>query len=468
MSERVPDKPAEDSDLPGAIERILFARVELWVVAVLLLLGCLLSIGFGAAVLDAERDKWRFGQISRTALAVAEIPGTLKKILKPPREELRASDKYETDPSGWSFPSGKPVKLSGYLLLSRYDGTESRQKVELVSLPAMRVVHTWTPLASELMKKVKDITHFEYHTNWDDKHFREIHPWIEETGDLIVKDYDSPLFRINPCGKPVWTLQSAIFHHSIEGDEDGNLWIPSVATKHTLANLSSKFRDDSIAKVSQSGKLLYSKSVAQILVDHGFANWLFSNAMFNWDAIHLNDIQPVMQDSKYWKKGDVFLSLRNLSTIMLYRPKTDEIVWMRRGPWISQHDVDIIDDHTIGIYDNAVQDRGGAPFFDDSSQIVFYDLDTHEVTRPLEKMMRQNHIKTWLEGLFTRLPDGSTLIEPSMDGRLLILNPKVGISATYLNRARDGYLYHLGWSRYIDQAKGDVIMRNLKKVRCNA
>ena len=467
MSQRVPGKPAEDSDPPGTIERVLFARVELWVVMVLLLFGCLLAIGFGAAVLDAERDKWQFGRISQAALTLAEIPGTAKKLLKPPME-LRASERYESQLAGWNFPSGTPVGLRGYLLLSYYDGTEKRQKIKMLSLPTMRVIYTWAPLASELFKDVKDLSRFEYHTIWDNEHFREIHPWLEDNGDLIAKDNLSPLFRIDPCGRPVWHVQSTVFHHAIEGDADGNLWIPSIASKHTLSNMSNKFLEDAIAQVNGSGKLLYLRSIAQILVDHGYANWIFSNGMFNRDPIHLNDIQPVLKDTKYWKKGDLFLSLRNQSTVMLYRPKTDEIVWMKRGPWISQHDVDIVDDHTIGIYDNAVQDRGAGPFFSDTSQIMFYDFETLKVILPLENAMRENQIKTWLEGLFTRLPDGSTMIETSMEGRLLIFDPKGKISAAYVNRARDGYVYHLGWSRYIDQAKGDAIVRNLQKVRCNA
>ena len=67
------------------------------------------------------------------------------------------------------------------------------------------------------------------------------------------------------------------------------------------------------------------------------------------DPIHLNDIQPVDFDGDYWKKGDVFLSIRNQSMIMLYRPSTNQIIWIGNGPYLHQHDVDIIDDHRIAI-----------------------------------------------------------------------------------------------------------------------
>ena len=61
MADRGGDRPKNEPASPGAIERVLFSRVELWVVLVLLFLGCLFVIGFGAAVLDAERQKGRFG-----------------------------------------------------------------------------------------------------------------------------------------------------------------------------------------------------------------------------------------------------------------------------------------------------------------------------------------------------------------------------------------------------------------------
>jgi hypothetical protein len=452
----------------GAIERILFARVELWVVVLLLLLGCLLGIGFGAAVLDAERQDFRLGPVSRAALAVAEIPRTAKRILTQNSDlVVPNSDRDPVRTTGWIFPSGRITGPDGYILLSRYDGTEKRQKIELVSLPSMQTVHSWTPDASELLKDVTQVSRFAEVTNWDDSRFREIHPWIEENGDLIAKDVYSPLFRIDPCGRRLWILQDAAYHHSTEADAEGNLWVPSVAERPTLENVSDRFREEMISKISPAGKLLFSRSVAQILVRHGYANWLFT--VPHDDPIHLNDIQPVLADGPYWKKGDLFLSMRNISAVMLYRPSTDEIVWIKRGPWIAQHDVDVLDDHRIGIYNNAVEERSRRnPYFSGTSRLVVYDFSTGNSRTLLQGAMVRSKFRTWVEGLFTRLPDGSTLVEDPTAARLVIFNPDRSIAAEYVNRAKDGFRYHLGWSRYIEKAKGDVIVTNLRKARCNA
>ena len=177
----------------------------------------------------------------------------------------------------------------------------------------------------------------------------------------------------------------------------------------------------------------------------------------------------MLADGRYWKKGDLFLSLRNISTILLYRPSTDEILWFKRGPWIAQHDVDILDDHRISVYDNDAQARtSGARFIASSSQVMVYDFATEKVSLPLQRAMNDNAVRTRAEGLATQLPDGSTLIEDPDDARLIIFRADGAIAAQYVNRAKDGWLYRLGWSRYIDQASGDIALNNLRKVRCNA
>ena len=70
---------------------------------------------------------------------------------------------------------------------------------------------------------------------------------------------------------------------------------------------------------------------------------LFSVGEKIFKEIHLNDIQPVNFDGDYWKKRRCFLSLRHQSMIILFRPKTNQIIWKGVGKQFLQHDVDIID-----------------------------------------------------------------------------------------------------------------------------
>lgn len=451
------------------MEKFLFSKVEVWVVILLLLIGALAGIGFGAAVLDAERETGRFGAISQTAHTIAEIPDTAKRLLS--RDKLLlvySNEPFEGKADGWNFPSGPLTGLSGYILLSRYDGTEKRHEISLLSLPGMRLEHEWILDVSKLLADVDHVSPFSDSTNWNQSHFREVHPWLMANGDMIVKDHYSPLFRVNPCGDGLWLIDDQVFHHSTEADADGNFWIPSLAERQSLKRSKSSFHEDLITKISPDGKILYSASVARILLRNGYTNWLFANGMYNDDPTHLNDIEPVRVDGPYWRKGDIFLSLRNISTIMQYRPSTGEIIWMKRGPWLSQHDVDILDDHRISIYDNNAQDRGAGVYFDGNSHIMIYDFVTGKVSLAFEDVMKSNNIRTSDAGLFAELPDGSALIEDVTDARLLIARPDGKIAAEYVNRAKDGDVYHLGWSRYIGKQQGDAILNAMKKVKCDA
>ena len=70
------------------------------------------------------------------------------------------------------------------------------------------------------------------------------------------------------------------------------------------------------------------------------------------DPIHVNDIEPVLHDGPYFKRGDLFISARNGSWIMHYRPATGKVIRMLEGPFYSQHDVDIESDSTLTVFNN--------------------------------------------------------------------------------------------------------------------
>ena len=48
----------------------------------------------------------------------------------------------------------------------------------------------------------------------------------------------------------------------------------------------------------------------------------------------------------------MFLSIRNRSVIIHFRPSTNKVLRVINGPFISQHDVDILNDSTISVFNN--------------------------------------------------------------------------------------------------------------------
>jgi hypothetical protein len=450
------------------MQKLMFAKIELWLVLLLAVLGVAGLIGYGAILLAAERFG-SFGSAGQSAVALAEVPTTLRRLLREDKAiQIYAPERFAAKPTGWGLPSGPPdPPLNGYVLLSRYDGTIARHVIELVRLDGFEVVHRWVPDADALLDGVSRASAFADYNNWNAAHFREIHPFPMPNGDLIVKDHFSPLFRIDACARRVWVQDDRMFHHSTEADADGNLWIPALTEPYDIARVADDFFEDQITKVTPEGRVVFQRSVASMLMDHGMGMMLFSNETYRFDPTHLNDIQPVLADGPYWKKGDVFLSLRNLSMVVLYRPSTDAIVWSKVGPWTSQHDIDILDDHRIAIYDNDVEDRGAGTVFDGASDVMVMDFATGEVSRRLVSVMEAEQIRTVSGGLYTELPGKRAMIEDVQDARLLIVSEDGKIEAEYMNRAENGRIYQLGWSRYLDQAYGDKLLAAVTKVDCN-
>ena len=80
-------------------------------------------------------------------------------------------------------------------------------------------------------------------------------------------------------------------------------------------------------KIKWEVSIPFLNTISQILIENGLEHLLFTSKeiyRFNTDPIHLNDIQPVNFDGEFWKKGDVFFSLRHQSMILLYRPSTNK------------------------------------------------------------------------------------------------------------------------------------------------
>ncbi len=442
------------------MQRLLFAKIEFWVVLILFLIGMIAAVGFGSAVLDGERESGRFGPIGPAALAVAEIPDTIKELLQEDRSMAAfVPDRFKDKPAGWTFAEG--MRDPGYILLSRYDGDLARHVVELVSLADGAVKHRWLPDADTLLAGAPRESRIAEYTNWNTRHYRVIHPILTDSGELIIKDHQSFLYALDSCSKKLWGQEAVLFHHSTEIDGAGGWWIPSYIEPSKIDRISPDFVEDSLAHVGRDGTVLENISAAGILLRHGMEYALFTAGRYQKDPIHINDIQPVLEDGRYWKKGDLFLSFRHLSMIMLYRPSTDEIIWQHQGPWLAQHDVDILDDHRIAVFNNNAYDKGTGARVYGTNEITVYDFDTGEISNPWAEMMERPDIKTLFEGLFRRLPDGHFMVEEENSGRLLLLSPAGDTLAEFINKAGDGLAYRMGWSRYMSVKEGDAALAKL-------
>lgn len=337
---------------------------------------------------------------------------------------------------------------SGYILISAFDMNYGQFVVKLFSLSTKAILHVWIPDLKSLALLPRDSSRYFSWKTLNKRHFRIQAPVLLGDLSLFVKGkYGAMLLDSNSTIK--WYAKG-VFHHSAELDSYGNFWVPSVNLSSDFDSLQN-FTDDAICALSQNGKEIFRKSVSKILIENGYFTLVWGMGKYDGDPIHLNDIQPALKDSKYWRKGDLLLSLRNRSTVCLYRPSEDKILWLKSGPWINQHDVSFVDDHTISVFSNDVVRNS-----DDSLRLLYgvnrlycYDFNNAMSYTPFVNFFKRNQIATLSEGrAFINMVDTSVFVEETNFGRL-VKGTNVRNHWTYVNRIPNTNRVSLtGWCRY--------------------
>lgn len=451
-----------------------FKKIEIWNLYLSILLGLIFAIGFGILVRQELVGSTKMGFLSRSALFLAEIPSVIKRSTK---NLVELEDQRFPDLAGFS---GDYNEEEMYLLLPIFNGDIGESTVSLIDLRNFENLHTWNP-DIEMMNALADKNSEEFKYLDRDKHESLSllqHPLLGSDGGLYFQD-TSPLRKIDSCSNLIWQNDVNLFHHSNEVDIDGNLWVPSHLHPQVIEERKvgrklvqeEGFNDDAIVKLSPDGNILYEKSVSEIFIENGMEYLLFSvgDRNFQRDPIHLNDIQPVNFDGDYWKKGDVFLSLRHQSMVILFRPKTNQIIWKGVGKQFLQHDVDIIDEHRISIYNNnAKHFMHIGETIDGHNEVLIYDFKTNSYESYLKESLKREDVRTRSGGMSEILPNGDLYIEETDFGRTLYFNNDGSLKWSYVNRSNNGSIYAIAWSRILYEEKDKQNVRSFlaNKVSC--
>ena len=240
----------------------MFKKIEIWILYLTILFSILFAIGFGVLVRQELVGDVKVGWISKTALTLAEIPTNVKKILKGPRADFVLEDRFRSL-DGFD---GNPNSQESYLLLSRYDGDLNEGLVELVDLTNFEIIHTWNPDIDAFNDLVEQADKFKY-LDRDDNNSRHIlrHPKLTRDGGLLSVLDHAPIRKIDACSNLIFQITHNQFHHSIETDNDGNIWVPTHIYPQSLPNkkvgrvlhgTDGGYYDDGIAKLSPNGEIL--------------------------------------------------------------------------------------------------------------------------------------------------------------------------------------------------------------------
>jgi hypothetical protein len=463
-------------------------NVPLWLLALVVFVGINLVVLFGWSVQYVNEGGKRLGRLGPVVTTIASFPSLVKEALyevgllsykardgkadtvtRPPQLIENRFPELDGFKKNGLLQAGA-ANDPGYLLESVYDYVREQAVVRLVRIRDGQVLHEWVPDLKELAA-LHDRSSFNldfYPAQIRPVRYRIMHPLLLDDGDLIFHG-NGPMFRIDACSRVKWVLDKH-FHHAIEADANGDIWTGSLVEP---SNYSSEYFgdyiDESIVKVSPEGKVLFEKSISQILEENGQRGLLFGTARYEHDNLHFNDAQPALYSTDYWKKGDLLVSVRNRSVVFLYRPSTNKILWLQVGPWLLQHDPDFVGQSKISVFGNDVIRRleDGKEFQPEGHNNVYvFDFATGETTAPWRDIMREEKVSIDFEGLHEILDNGDVYIEETMNGRLLRLS-KDAVVWEAVSRVDDNTLAMLTWSRYLTEQQVEKVLPRLESAQCS-
>lgn len=263
--------------------------------------------------------------------------------------------------------------------------------------------------------------------------------WPMPDGSLIVNITGLGAARIDACSNTIWRSEQPL-HHSVTAVGDGTFWIPGhIPPSETPqeympdgmspqeiedATLTDHYYHDSVVLVNADGEILREMSVLKAIHDAGLESALYqSHNETITDATHLNDIEVVTPALAarlpQVEAGDLLVSLRAMNMIAVLDKDDGALKWHQQGPWLRQHDPDIMPDGTIEIFNNRAAMVGST---NPGSQIMRFDPLTGETSVAFPRGAA-DAFNSDIMGVHQLLENGNRLIVESRAGRVFEVTP---------------------------------------------
>ena len=425
-----------------------FTPPILFIILLIFIIGTLL---FGSLIKYSYEGGTKYKNLIKFTLYLAGIPIKLVRFFKvaftnPKKPPILTKHKEKK-----RFQQFLENNREGLLVLPRYDHSLSRAVVDIICLNKFKTIHTYKHDISAVSTK-ENIIRFGYY-----------HPLVLEDGSLISESTYSPLFKIDFKSNLEWINDEIVFHHNKVVDHENNIWVPGQLTSNTellKKIISVKFRNYAIVKVNSKNEILFKKSILEILIENKILTRSHIYQLQNNDDLsHLNCIEPALSDTDFWKKGDLFLSLKHFSSIVHYRPSENKIINYITGPYSNQHDINILSNKEISVLNNN-------NFFVDNkfSEVLIYNFQTKQFRTLFNEQLKKENFKTSNGGVSQVLNDGSLIVEEQNHGRVMLFNNKGEKEWEFINKDKNG---NIGRTSSISILEDRVFINKFKSTVVN-
>ncbi|WP_099865275.1 arylsulfotransferase family protein [Pararhizobium haloflavum] len=445
------------------MEALLFRKIELWVGLLVLILVFVGWVFFSWTLKNELESQQEPEGIGAAALSLASVPDNLAHLIESGIDIGEDGTLVERNPQILSGDYERNLNINdadfsdeGYLLISAYSHEDRINVVQLFDISASSVVWQWKPDPQAVVDSSPMLRAEQERGTLDPIETRELFrsqsPLLMADGSVVVTSGEGSLSRWSACGDLIWA-NDRHFHHSIETANDGVI-VPIIVDDPEPAPFKAGLRDDGYAIVDRDGKIISETSILDILYANGRFHTVLGRNVGD-DPIHLNDAEIIKTSDAFVSAGDIMLSSRHLSAVLLYRPSSNEIVWYKAGPWLAQHDMDYLGDGRFSLYgnDNSLS-VAGLTWPHDHSTVYIYDMARDVVETPYDAVFEALDIRDASSSTHRVLRNGDVFVERSTSGILWRLSPE-GPRWHYVNRTADG-IGAMQWSRYLYRDEIDL------------
>ncbi|HSC27420.1 MAG TPA: arylsulfotransferase family protein, partial [Vicinamibacterales bacterium] len=256
---------------------------------------------------------------------------------------------------------------------------------------------------------------------------------VYPNGDLLAvyegvgdTPYGYGVVKLDRNSEVLWTYWGRA-HHDLDIGPDGRIY----ALTHELVdqplagfdNLASPRLDDFLVVLSPEGEELQKIPLIHKVAASEYRHLLHTVSSYAIaDPLHANTVSLITDEVAarfaFGQAGQVLLSFRELGAIGVLDVASERLVWATRGPWLGQHDPDVLPNGHVLLFDNyGHYERPEGP-----SRVIEFDPLTMEIVWqyagsaewPFASAIRSSQ---------QRLANGNTLITESNGGRILEVTP---------------------------------------------
>jgi len=318
----------------------------------------------------------------------------------------------------------------GLTFFTAYDGELFRPF--LVDMDG-KVLHRWETRYSAFFKRGKlDLV------SDTQRHLHGAHLYSD--GSILASFEFKALAKLDRCSRPVWLLRRAT-HHAILPLPDGSFLTLAHDKKRERPYLDKGHFEDSILHVSANGEVLEEINIIEAILKGRYQNLLLQGEPWrpesqSFDPLHTNDIELVTKELAQRipqaQTGDFLVSLQRPGALAIISRTKRAVVWSMVGPFLRQHDPDIVDDGTLLVFDNRTEMMQRTPvrWLEEPqvwgySRILRVDPATQQVLWSFEGTKAFPFYSS-MQGKLQPLANGNILVSDPEGGRAFEISPTHG------------------------------------------